>query len=99
MNIKDCNSLGEIREEIDLVDDKIVDLLVERSKLIKQAAKFKTSIEEVKSSDRVKKVMNRTRSRAIENGISPMMVENLFKTLIDEMVSSELEEFQNTKVF
>jgi len=99
LELKNCQSLDEIREEIDKVDDKIVELLVERSKYVKQATKFKNSIEDVKSGDRVKKVMDRTRAQAIEKGINPMMVEKVFETLINEMVSYEIEEFQNKGVF
>ncbi len=99
MELKNCQSLDEIREEIDKVDDRIIDLLVERSKYVKQATKFKNSIEDVKSGDRIKKVMNRTRSQAIDKGINPVMVEEVFRTLINEMVSYEIEEFQNRKVF
>jgi len=99
MEIKNCDSIEDVRNEIDKVDDKIVDLLIERSKYVKQAAKFKKSIEEVKSDKRVKNVLDRTRMKAIESGISPMMVEEVFKTLINEMVSYEIEEFQDRKAF
>ncbi|MCV6608768.1 MAG: chorismate mutase [Campylobacterales bacterium] len=99
MDVKKCQSIEEVRNEIDAIDSQIVDLIGKRSKYVKQAATFKKSVEDVKSEDRVKEVISKTKTKAVENGLSPFMVEELFKGLIDKMVAFEIEEFQNTKAF
>ena len=43
--MKECNSLAEVREEIDKLDDMIVELIAKRNKYIKQAARFKNTID------------------------------------------------------
>ena len=40
-DIKKCNSLQEVREEIDIIDEQLVNLISKRSRLIRQAAAFK----------------------------------------------------------
>ena len=97
--MKKCNTLEEVRTEIDTLDTKLVDLISERSHLIRQAAAFKNSVEEVKAEDRIEFILQRSRHRAIELGINPNMISELFKIMIDEMVEMEISEFRNADVF
>ena len=95
MEVKTCRNLEEIRTQIDTLDASIVELIAARSAYIRQAAGFKTSIEEVKDPKRVEAVIERVRERAMELGMQPTIVENLYRTMIDDMVGFELEEFTN----
>ena len=97
--MKKCNSLEEVRTEIDILDTKLVDLISERSHLIRQAAAFKNSVEEVKAEDRIEFILQRSRHKAIELGINPNMISELFTIMIDEMVEMEISEFRNADVF
>ena len=97
--MKTCNSLEEVRTEIDKLDTKLVDLISERSHLIRQAASFKNSIDEVKAEDRIEFILQRVRHHAIEKGVSPNMISELFVIMIDEMVETEIAEFRNTGTF
>jgi len=97
--MKKCNSLEEVRAEIDLLDSKLVDLISQRSHLIRQAASFKNSVEEVKAEDRIDFIMQRVRHQAIEKGINPNMISDLFTIMINEMVETEISEFRNAGNF
>jgi len=99
MNMKNCNTLEEARTQIDIVDKKIVELVALRNSYIKQIAQFKTSIEEVKSDERIADVVSRARAKAIELDLSPNLINDMFVRMIDEMVETEIAELQNTKVF
>lgn len=95
----ECNSLEEVRTEIDKLDDKIVELISQRSHFIRQAAAFKESVEEVKAVDRVDFIMQKVRHKAIELDVSPNMISDLFTIMINEMVETEISEFRNTETF
>nr|WP_229860206.1 chorismate mutase [Candidatus Sulfurimonas baltica] len=97
--MKKCNSLEEVRQEIDILDDKIVELISDRSHLVRQAAKFKNSVEEVKAEDRIDFILQKVRHAAIQADVSPNMVSELFKIMIDEMVETEISEFRNSEIF
>jgi len=99
MEMVKCNTLEEARTQIDKVDEKIVEMIALRNNYIKQIAKFKNSIEEVKSQERINDVVARARSKAIDLDLSPNLINDIFVRLIDEMVETEIAEFQNTKVF
>jgi isochorismate pyruvate lyase len=99
MEIKKCNSLEEARKEIDRLDDRIVELIAERNAYIKQLAHFKNSIDEIKADERIEDVIDRVRSRAIELGLSPNLINDLYIRMIDAMVDSEVAEFKNARNF
>ncbi|MRI83128.1 MAG: chorismate mutase [Nitratiruptor sp.] len=93
--MKECKSLEEVRQEIDKIDEEIVKLIAQRSRYVKQAAKFKVSVEEIKSQERIDHVLSHVRHLAASLGISPNLVADIFKILIDKMVEMEIEEFKN----
>ncbi|NPA28420.1 MAG: chorismate mutase [Epsilonproteobacteria bacterium] len=95
--MKKCNSLDEVRSEIDKIDEKIVELIAKRNAYVKQLAHFKNSIEEIKAKDRIDDVINRVRAKAIELDLSPNLINDLYVRMIDAMVDSEVAEYQNAK--
>lgn len=99
MEIKKCVSLEEVREEIDKIDEQIADLIALRNSVVKQAANFKQSVDEIKAEDRIRFVVNRARERGIAKGVNPNLMEELYRLMIDRMVETELVEFRNQKGF
>ncbi len=97
MQMKECHTLDEARQEIDKVDEEIVKLIALRNNYIKQIAHFKTSIDEVKADDRIEDVISRVRRQAIDLDLSPNLINDLYIRMIDGMVESEIAEFQNAK--
>ncbi|HIC13165.1 MAG TPA: chorismate mutase [Sulfurimonas sp.] len=97
--MKKCNTLEEVRTEIDTIDTKLVEIISERSYLIRQAAGFKNSVEEVKAKDRIEFILQHVRQKAIALEINPNMISELFTIMIDEMVEMEISEFRNSNVF
>ncbi len=99
MEIKNCNSLDEIRDEIDEVDVQIIKLIARRKDYVKQAAKFKHSVEEVKAEDRVDDVLNKVRHQALSLSLSPNLVAEIYQRMIDDMVETEIAQFRNIGTF
>ncbi len=97
--MKACNTLEEVREEIDTVDEQIISLIAKRNDYIKQIAHFKNSIDEVKAEDRIDDVISRARAQAISLGLSPNLINDLYIRMINAMVESEVAEFKNAKTY
>jgi len=97
--MKKCKTLEEVRTEINTIDTKLVEIISERSHLIRQAAGFKNSVEEVKAEDRIEFILQHVRKKAIALEINPNMISELFTIMIDEMVEMEISEFRNLNVF
>ena len=97
--MKKCNTLQEVRDEVDKIDTQLVELISERSHLIRQAAGFKESVAEVKAQDRIDDIMQKVRKKAIELNVNPNMISELFNIMIDEMVETEISELRNAGNF
>ena len=88
-----CNSLEEVRENIDRIDDEIIKLIAERGTYVVQASKFKKDEEGVKDTGRVEKVIAKVRAKSKEYGANPDMVEALYREMISRFVNMEMSEF------
>lgn len=99
MTLKECKTLEEVRTEIDILDDQIVELIGARNSYIKQAARFKNTVDEVKAPERINEIMTKVRHKALTLGMSPNLLEEIYTIMINEMVESEIAEFRNSSVF
>jgi chorismate mutase, type II len=84
-----CNSLEEVRKNIDSIDDKIIKLIAEHSDYVRQAAYFKKSKTDVKAADRVEKIIKKVREKSKIYGCSPDIVELI--------IGEEMETFEKNK--
>jgi chorismate mutase-like protein len=83
--------LKPYRARIDALDDKIVDLLVERIGIIREVGHLKAEHGiPATLQDRVDQVRERNADRAASKGVDPEIVRTLYATLI--AYSCELEE-------
>jgi isochorismate pyruvate lyase len=97
--MKKCASLEEVREEIDKIDDQILELIAKRKDMVKQAANFKHSVEEIKADERIDHVLDRVRHQALTLGVSPNLAAEIYAKMIDEMVETEIAQFRNVTNF
>jgi len=99
MEVKKCDSLEDVRAEVDKVDAKILELIAQRKDLIKQAANFKHSVDEIKTDERIDEVLSNARHNALRLGVSPDLVTTIYKAMIDDMVEAEIAQFRNVSNF
>lgn len=89
-----CNSLGEVRENIDRIDNEIIKLIAERGGYVKQAAAFKKSESAVRDNSRVEAVIKNARSKAENYGADPDLIEAVYRVMISKFIGSEMNEFK-----
>ena len=77
--VKQCESLGEIRSNIDRLDREIVRLLAERENFVVQAARFKETASDVQAPARVEQVVANVRRHAVEFGASADVLERGYR--------------------
>ena len=87
-----CNSLNEVRENIDKIDREIVALLAARGSFVTQAASFKKTKSEVKAPNRVEQVISKVTALAQEQGANPKVVESVYRAMISAFIEAELKE-------
>lgn len=89
--MKECKNMEEIRENIDIIDREIVKLLSKRSHFVKEAAKFKKNAKDVEAPKRVEEVIQKVRSLAMEYGVPQDIVENIYRTMIQNFIDYEMD--------
>jgi isochorismate pyruvate lyase len=87
-----CQSLDDVRANIDRIDDQIVRLLAERSGYVLQVVRFKQTADDVRAPARFAQVIERVRALAEQHGANPDLVERTYRTLIGEFIEVELRE-------
>lgn len=87
-----CQSLADVRREIDRLDEAIVLLIAERGSYVMAAARFKRSPEEVHAPARVEQVIAHVRDVAQRHGGLPDVVEATYRTLIETFTVAERAE-------
>ncbi len=92
VNIVNCNSLEEVRANIDRLDRQIVALLAERGGYVKQAARFKKTTDDVRAPQRVKQVIANAGALAREFGADPIVTEQVYRAMISAFIDLELSE-------
>lgn len=93
----ECNSIDEVRNNINLIDEQIVKLIAQRGHFVKQAAKFKKDINEIKSPNRVDEVISKVKNLAKTTYVNEEVVENIYRTMIDSFINDEMREFEYQK--
>ena len=90
--LKPCESLDEVRINIDRLDKLIVPLLAEREHYVRQAARFKKSADTVVVPARVEQVIGFVTAQARDSGASPAAMERIYRAIIDAMTELEVKE-------
>ncbi len=86
-----CQTMDEVRAQIDRVDKELVDLLAERWTFVDRAWFFKRSPDEASVPWRNRDVIEKVSSRAKEQGMPPEMAEALWRMIIGFGIQYEEE--------
>ncbi len=87
----DMNSLTELRKNLDDIDDKLLELLVKRFKIIFLIGQHKKENQiPMMQNHRVDHVINKSKSIAEKNNLNPKFFERIYQTIID--VACDMED-------
>lgn len=94
MKKEKCESLEQVREQIDQLDQQLIDLIATRQFYVDQAVRFKRTTEDAQSPERVQQVIDKVRQKAFEVGTDPDLVETIYRTMIQHFIQRELKEIR-----
>jgi isochorismate pyruvate lyase len=94
---EDCASLGEVRAEIDRVDRSIIEMIGQRKGYVMAAAKFKANLEDVAAPERFAAMLQTRREWAEQQGISPDMVEKLYREMVGQFIEEERAHWEGAR--
>ena len=92
-NFMNYKNMDELRKELDILDNELIKLVSKRFKFIEQAAIIKDDISKIRDNERIESIIIRLRNLAEINGISPDIVEKLWRYIIELSIELETEIF------
>ena len=96
-DIEYCESMADVRRNVDRLDREIVALLAERSRYVAQAARIKEDIDTVRLPDRVEQVIDNVKRLAGEAELDPAIAEAAYRPMVDAYIEFERREFIRLK--
>ncbi len=79
---KCCNTLGEVRSNIDRLDREIIKLIAERGHYVAEAGRFKKDPAAVSDPARVEQIIIKVKAIAKEAGMPEIVAEKTYRTMI-----------------
>jgi isochorismate pyruvate lyase len=92
-----CTTIEEVRNGIDELDRTIITALGQRFHYVKAVTRFKKNAEEVRAPERYQAVINSRRAWAIEAGLNPDVIEEMYRHLIAHFIDEEMKLVHRTE--
>ncbi len=90
-------SIEDVRQDIDRLDNQLVCLLAERQRCVQAAAGFKTDPGLIPAPERVRAVIERIKTQAEQQGLSVTVAERVWREMISSFIALETEFYQQTE--
>lgn len=83
--------LGELRQQIDIFDDHLIDLIEKRMKVAETIGKYKKANNiTILQSTRWDEIVKRAMQKGMAKGLSPELIDNLFKAIHQESINIQM---------
>ena len=96
-NVEHCESMADVRRNIDALDERIVALMAERSGYMTQAARLKQNADQVHDQARIDFIVDRVTAMAQAQGAPEAVIEAAYRAMIDASIEFEHGEFKRLR--
>ncbi|MEU7793193.1 chorismate mutase [Micromonospora tulbaghiae] len=90
--------ITELRAAVDRLDQRIVELLAVRTRVVRELTAHKSDEAAVRSPDRVRQVLDRVAELAGRHGMPPEVAVATYRTLIEELTRMQMDMLADRRV-
>ena len=83
-----------IRNKIDLIDSKLLPLMIKRSQLVEKALELKERRVEIVDQKRIHEITNNISQKTKKLGGNPKLLSNIWLSIIDNFIKFEKSKFK-----
>ena len=95
--IEHCQTLADVRRNVDALDERITALMAERSGYMTQAARIKQNADQVHDQARIDFIVERVTAMAQAQGAPEAVIEAAYRAMIDASIEFEHGEFKRLR--
>ena len=88
------NEMKLIRKKIDQIDDKLLPLMVKRSKLVEKALSFKKRQTEIVDKKRIDEISKKIVKKSLELNANSRLLKSIWLSIIQNFIDYEKQEFK-----
>jgi len=87
----ECETMADVRFEVDRLDRALVKLIAERQSYMDAAARIKGNRDAVRDPARIEDVVSKVLAEAERHGLSPAIAEPVWRTMIEQCIRHEFD--------
>ena len=88
------NNIIKLRKKLDLLDNKLLNLIKRRSVLVEKVLKQKTSKNQIINKKRIKIILKNIRKKSLIKKIDKNLTQRIWKAIIKESINYEFKNFK-----
>jgi len=96
-NLTNKQMLNKARVEIDKIDEKLLPLIVKRSKMVNIALEAKIKKSQIIDQKRIKSILTKVEKAAKSKSADPNLIKSIWKSMIWNFIDYEKKEFKKRK--
>ena len=89
--------IESVRLLIDKLDNKMIPLMIKRSKLVEKALSLKSKKSEIVDWKRINQILKRIESKTIKMKADPKLLKSIWMSMISNFIEYEKKEFKKNK--
>ena len=97
MSPSNKKKLFSLRKKLDLIDNKMLNLLKIRAKYVKKVLSLKEFKKEIIDKKRINKILRIIKDKSIKKGIDPKISDRVWKNMIYAFIDYEFRNFKKKK--
>mgnify|MGYP000914043875 CR=1 FL=1 len=94
MSPNNKKKLNQIRKKLDILDNKLINLIKIRKNLVDEVIKQKQFKKEIIDKKRIKIILKRIKKKSINKGIDPKITNRIWKNMIWSFIDYEMKVFK-----
>ena len=89
--------LSKIRKELDKLDDSLIKIIKQRTKLVKKVLALKERKNQIVDQYRIKLILKNIKKKSLKNNIDPRITNKIWKNMIYAYIDFERRNFRKKK--
>ena len=94
MSLSKKTNIVKIRKKLDLLDNKLLDIINKRTGLVKKILQNKSSKKQIVDKRRIKIILKNIKKKSIKRKIDPNLTEMIWKGMIKGYINYEYRNFK-----